>query len=512
MPVAASGDLFEAVDDFLAEGTSRRHLLLLAGPGTGKTSFVLNYYAYNATKPSKRRRTLHLVPLGRDDVEERIAAAEFPNETVLFLDALDEDVQAVEDHRARIRDLMELSKDFRAVVITCRTQFFSRDEEIPTETGITKIQPRGLGEGAVYEFWKLYLAPLNDREVRRYLRRCFKPWQVKARRRAKGLLRKSADLMLRPMLLSHLPELVEQDSISTRAQIYEAIVAGWIEREDGWVNKNTLWQFSERLAANLYLERERRGMEAVHADELSELASRWEIDIQPWQARGRALLNRDAVGNYKFSHRSIMEYLFAKQWGNEEFIAEVPRDSFIPLTDAMSAFILDSPHSQIETTGIAKGVTRNPAMISTPFLPNGIRLPNTKAFHTPIDVPHTTFKNERLGTAARSLVNDITAFGAKIGKDELLTDDEMSHFTLGLDFRVRKEQFKATFYFEQTPRRAKARLSQTFILKRLGIASDGLYFRVSQERSTYSAYWKHQGLLYFSPSREGVFIVINHVR
>src|SRR5215510_9973682 len=41
----AQEDLFDKVDYFLDHDDSRRHVLILADSGTGKTSFVLNYYA-----------------------------------------------------------------------------------------------------------------------------------------------------------------------------------------------------------------------------------------------------------------------------------------------------------------------------------------------------------------------------------------------------------------------------------------------------------------------------------
>ena len=52
----------------------------------------------------------------------------------VFLDALDEDTKAIADHKERISELMQLAKKFKRVIISCRTQFFLKDEEIPIET------------------------------------------------------------------------------------------------------------------------------------------------------------------------------------------------------------------------------------------------------------------------------------------------------------------------------------------------------------------------------------------
>jgi hypothetical protein len=68
-------------------------------------------------------------------------------------------------------ELLDACKEFKNVLITCRTQFFPKDEEIPVETGIARVGPRAAGEKAFYEFYKLYLLPLNDGQVDLYLKK-----------------------------------------------------------------------------------------------------------------------------------------------------------------------------------------------------------------------------------------------------------------------------------------------------------------------------------------------------
>jgi Protein of unknown function (DUF1566) len=68
--------------------------------------------------------------------------------------------------------------------------------------------------------------------------------------------------------------------------------------------------FSIKLASAIYLGRQRRGSERIPPDTAAALAASCGIQIEPQQLRSRSLLNRDAVGNLKFSHRSLMEYLF----------------------------------------------------------------------------------------------------------------------------------------------------------------------------------------------------------
>src|SRR5436309_15100442 len=108
----------------------------------GKTSLLLNYAARHWS--SKKRRSefdLLLIPLGQRNVEEQIKQTlpENRSRTVLLLDALDEDPKAIENHRGRLNALLQATSDFRHILITSRTQFFSKDEEIPSQTGIMKF-------------------------------------------------------------------------------------------------------------------------------------------------------------------------------------------------------------------------------------------------------------------------------------------------------------------------------------------------------------------------------------
>ena len=310
--MATREPLFSKVDEFLNTDNGKRHLLILADSGIGKTSFVLNYYAYNYRKPKNKQHHLALVPLGIKDADERISSIPNPEETVLFLDALDEDVKAIADHRQRIKDLMNTCWKFKRVIITCRTQFFPKDEEIPVETGIVKISDRKAGERRTYEFWKLYLSPFDDEDIKKYLHLRYPIWAYRSRKKAHALASKIPLLSVRPMLLAHIPDMVTSESkIKHQYQLYEIMVNAWLERESSWVDKETLRKFSEQLAVDIYLHREHRGSEYVPYAELPALAEKWGIKLEQWQMSGRSLLNRDAEGNFKFAHRSIMEYLFA---------------------------------------------------------------------------------------------------------------------------------------------------------------------------------------------------------
>jgi hypothetical protein len=137
------------------------------------------------------------------------------------------------------------------------------------------------------------------------------------------------------MLLAYIPDLLESGAkIDCSFQLYEVLVEKWLYRESHWVKPEDLRQFSERLAVDLYANRQRRGAERIPRSELADLAKAWNVLLDEWQLSGRSLLNRDAEGNYKFAHRSIMEYLYVKR------LTEGDRTCHgAELTDQMKAFL-----------------------------------------------------------------------------------------------------------------------------------------------------------------------------
>lgn len=337
-------DLFKALDDALSHPTEYKYLILLADSGMGKTSALINYYVRHLRRWS-RKSEIHLVPLNIPDADERIAAIPDKSNTVLFLDALDEDTLAIVDHVERIRLLLKLTREFGRVVITCRTQFFPKDEEIPQETGILKVGGRPAGEKAEYVFHKLYLSPFTDSQVSKYLNRRYPRWRYLRRSKAKRMVQKIPNLTVRPMLLAHIDELVEANvKISYSHELYEEMIEAWLKREEGFItHKEDLRQFCQLLAVDLYTKRQERGAERVPRAELTSLANAWNIPLDDWKLGGRSLLNRDAQGNYKFAHRSIMEYLFVKSFtqGGVEY-------TDLELTDQMKLFLSESFLSQVK--------------------------------------------------------------------------------------------------------------------------------------------------------------------
>jgi hypothetical protein len=228
-------NLFKALDTALDNPIEYKYLILLADSGMGKTSALINYYVRHLRR-SSRGFELALIPLGIPDADNRIAAIQNKAKTVLLLDALDEDTLAIVDHVERIQILIKLTHEFLRIIITCRSQFFPRDEEIPMETGLLKIGARAAGEKAEHIFNKLYLSPFTDEQVQAYLKRRYPFWKSSRRKKASKMVRKIPNLTVRPMLLAHIDDLVETGrQINYSFELYEEMVEAWLRREEGLI-------------------------------------------------------------------------------------------------------------------------------------------------------------------------------------------------------------------------------------------------------------------------------------
>ncbi|MFQ5641222.1 MAG: DUF1566 domain-containing protein [bacterium] len=336
---AVKEDLFNVVDRLLNRDSEFKYSVLLADSGMGKTAFLLNYYKRYLSR--RKRFRLEMVPLGRKDADERIQAIEHKSQKVLFLDALDEDVLAIVDHKQRIADLCEMTQEFLHVLFTCRTQFFPAASEEPARTGVLKVATIGAGRRSEYTFHKRYLSPFDDQQVETFLKKRYGLFQPKRRRKARQLVDKIPRLTMRPMLLSYIDELLQPGREYRYAfQLYDRMVDAWLIREEGKVEgmrKEGLLSFCKQLALHLYVNREEQGAERISSDHIGRLARNFNLNIETWKLSGRSLLNRDAEDFFKFAHRSIMEHLLVKHL----LELEPPDRPAFTWTDQMKMFLTE---------------------------------------------------------------------------------------------------------------------------------------------------------------------------
>jgi hypothetical protein len=101
------------------------------------------------------------------------------------------------------------------------------------------------------------------------------------------------------------------------------------------LRKKPLREFCERLAIELFVQRQEKKEERLPHEAIEPLAQKFGVKLEGWKLSGRSLLNRDAEDNFKFAHRSIMEYLFVKRF----LELPVAERSELSWTDQMKRFL-----------------------------------------------------------------------------------------------------------------------------------------------------------------------------
>jgi len=307
--------VMRVVDRFIAE-SENRHLLVLADTGMGKTSFCLNYLAHrNRQRKGDQSPNCAVIPLGRPDALRKIRKIPNPAETILLLDAFDEDNKAIESSTARLSELLDAASEFGTVIITCRSQFFKNDLSIPTRTGVAIVRPRRAGVGSEYMLETLYLLPFTPHQINQYIARQFPWWTwvgLDRAAKARALVGGIPELSVRPMLLALLPGLVREGRhVQELFDLYRFMTSEWLAHEASWIEPELLTAVSKKLAVFIYTSRRHRATDRVSLAELHQIARALDIPEDRWEhLSSRSLLNRDSEGNLKFSHRSIMEFYF----------------------------------------------------------------------------------------------------------------------------------------------------------------------------------------------------------
>jgi hypothetical protein len=311
---------------------SERFYLILADSGMGKTTFMINLYiAYHTFFCYPRKYKMKLFRFTNSDTIDQVKSikTEDAKKTILLLDALDEDLgilstdPAISDAIAfqkRIDEIIEITKNFREVVITCRTQYFPGQEEDPYELKIKRPDEKGF-----YTLNKLYISPFNEKEVNKYLNKKFGiiPFiNQKKKKRALKIVSKSKNLVMRPMLLSYIDYLIEDELKEvTTCSIYDTLVTKWLEREafkrrgeaDRKFFIEGLRNLSFKTAIVIYSNWRKEGRMYLTKEEALHIAEQFSIQLKAEEITGQSLLTCDGVGNWKFAHKSILEFFLAKE-------------------------------------------------------------------------------------------------------------------------------------------------------------------------------------------------------
>ena len=306
------------IKKYLIKGDDQHHLIF-GESGMGKTAFLINlYFIYNCRLFKKY--DMYYVSLRSIEAIDQIkifAEKHDPKKTILLLDAFDESKAASENSSRAIKELLKITQKYYKVVISCRTQFYNAVNEEP--------QIVELGRAVLVEdemFIKHYICPFTEYEVFRYLLKHYKLklWKIFY---GKQVIKKSSNIMARPLLLSYIDDIVvEHEEYKYAYQIYNTLIGKWIDREVHFIQKtsekdiatsdyiNSFWAFIYDIVKFMLQEAENGNTYSVSSQDLNQLCSKYKIDLDI-DKRSRTLLNRVGDDIFQFSHQSIFEFLLA---------------------------------------------------------------------------------------------------------------------------------------------------------------------------------------------------------
>lgn len=306
------------IKKYIIKGDDQYHLIF-GESGMGKTAFLINlYFIYNCKLLKKY--DMYYVSLRSIEAIDQIkifAEKNDPKKTILLLDAFDESKAASEDSSHAIKELLEITQNYCKVVISCRTQFYNAVNEEPQ---IVELRRAVLVEDEM--FIKHYICPFTDYEVLRYLLKHYKLkfWKIF---RGKQVIKKSSNIMARPLLLSYIDDIViEHEEYKYAYQIYNTLIGKWIDREVHFIQKtseknivisdyiNSFWVFVYDIVKLMLQGAENGNTYSVSSQDLNQLCSKYKIDLDI-DKRSRTLLNRVGDDIFQFSHQSIFEFLLA---------------------------------------------------------------------------------------------------------------------------------------------------------------------------------------------------------
>lgn len=310
------------------DNPNERLYMVLAGSGMGKTTFMVNMFCkYVNTHLTHKGLPFEIRLLRLDDeyVINKIRdivndPAINPNKTILLLDALDENRHASENFKQFQTELETVIEPFRLVMITCRAQFFDSEKSVPEETSWAST---GRDKNLI-NYNKVYISPFSDDDINLYLSIKYKG-QRKRRTRAHQIVEKCRNLMVRPLLLSYIDDLIEEDvEYAELSDIYDTLIDKWLQREVNGIqdkeerkkHKENLRRFSIDISKTMYSNWKNVKSMQLSSEQMSSFMRDYGYSEIPFDIKRRSLINRNASGAFKFAHKSFLEFFLAKELFN----------------------------------------------------------------------------------------------------------------------------------------------------------------------------------------------------
>nr|VFJ75448.1 MAG: Formylglycine-generating enzyme, required for sulfatase activity, contains SUMF1/FGE domain [Candidatus Kentron sp. FW] len=346
-PIFSSINALLKADFPLLASSGNRWIFLLAGSGMGKTSLLVMIKLAHLMGFWSQEYDCLLLKLGEDSLDT-IGQHQNKTNTVLLLDALDEDSLAWGNIEGRLLEILAATKGYYRVIISSRTQsLLSTAMYFPDQPGRIRI-----GEHVCPS---IFLTSFDHRQVSDYLTKRFPnhPCDIffhcsdSMRQRAQHLVGEMDPLNFPPLLLSHAHDILAAKSRDADPySLYRGLFEAWLAREEAELRKlprkklaeppsrNDLWEIFITIAVFL---QQRGGHVLSHANlyklekDLPILASLAHVDTGE-----RSLLKRNAAGDLRFSHHAIQEFLVVHGilHGQTDIINDAIR-----VTDQLSMFL-----------------------------------------------------------------------------------------------------------------------------------------------------------------------------
>jgi WD40 repeat protein len=387
-------EIFKPLTTFVdtwANEAGRNHLSILGDFGSGKTWFC-QHYAYLAAKRYLADSTHHRIPIlislrnysRAYDVEQLItdaianrygialasgyktfATLNKAGRLLIIFDGFDEMERRISDYRTTVENFWELAKvvnQSSKVLLTCRTAYFRhrREQEktlAPKQSQVSVTAGEHMidlhGQDC---FEVVYLQEFDDQDIKASIqKRISVGWEPVHKEIMR--LANLRDLASRPVLLDMivrtLPE-IEEISQTNQATLYESYVNALLKRrwneDTDYVHPEDRLLFVQELAWEMY----RKQKLTIPFSEFPEwVADYFGFKNNPERAaffdrdlRTQSYLVRDEAGNYRFAHKSFMEYFAARKMA--EVISEPKFDvqsavhiwGIQPVTDEILEFLL----------------------------------------------------------------------------------------------------------------------------------------------------------------------------
>lgn len=314
---------------FTRDNTNRFLYCIFAGSGMGKTTFTVQLFIeyIHKYKKSTLPFDIYVRDLGDAKVIEEIKLlsdkiGDDAHRSILLLDALDENLHASENFDDFRDKLEEVITPFKFVVITCRSQFFPNEHEMPEFSNI-RINK---SDKNLLAYNKIYICPFSSSDITLYISKKYNGWgkrKRKLREQANTIIGKCKHLMARPVLLSYIDDLIDGNQVyNTESDIYEALIKKWLEREVNNIpdleerreRYEELVLFSKKLATRMYQNWRETGDFRLEAFKMDDFCAKNGFDKSKYQFRRRSLINHDTTGAFKFSHKSFLEYFLAQHY------------------------------------------------------------------------------------------------------------------------------------------------------------------------------------------------------